>query len=79
MKIIYTTVYVIASVLAIFAIGYGMTSFMGAGALKRHITMSGVYAVCKPSGYDVVCFLDADSKDGGANCLPLKDVGGTCK
>lgn len=52
---------------------------MGAGALKRHITLSGVYSVCKPDGYDVVCFLDADGKEGGMFCLPLSQVGGKCK
>lgn len=52
---------------------------MGDGALKRHITVSGVYSVCKPDGYDVVCFLDADGKDGGMFCLPLQDVGGKCR
>lgn len=54
------------------------TTLMGAGALKRHFTMSGIYAICKPQGYDVVCFSDADGKDGGTNCLPLSLVGGTC-
>lgn len=54
-------------------------SIMGDGALKRKITMSGVYSVCKPDGYDVVCFLDADGKDGGMFCLPLNQVGGKCK
>lgn len=52
---------------------------MGSGALKRHITLSGVYSVCKPDGYDVVCFLDADGKDGGMFCMPLAQVGGKCK
>lgn len=54
-------------------------SIMGDGALKRKITMSGVYSVCKPDGYEVVCFLDADGKDGGMFCLPLSQVGGKCK
>jgi len=53
--------------------------FMGSGGFKRMITITGVYAVCKPSGYDAVCFLDADSSNGGLNCLPLSQVGGECK
>jgi hypothetical protein len=52
---------------------------MGEGALKRHITMSGVYAICKPEGYDVVCFLDADGKEGGLSCVPLAQAGGKCQ
>lgn len=52
---------------------------MGEGALKRHITLSGIYSICKPDGYEVVCFLDADGKDGGMFCLPLSQVGGKCK
>lgn len=51
----------------------------GDGAIKRHITMSGVYSVCKPDGYDVVCFLDADGKDGGLFCMPLSQAGGKCR
>jgi hypothetical protein len=51
---------------------------MGEGALKRHVTISGVYSVCRPDGYDVVCFLDADGKEGGMFCLPLAQVGGKC-
>lgn len=52
---------------------------MGAGGFKRMVTVSGVYAVCKPQGYDVVCFLDADSKDGGMACVPLSLAGGECR
>lgn len=52
---------------------------MGEGALKRHVTISGVYSVCRPDGYDVVCFLDADGRDGGMFCLPLSQVGGKCR
>lgn len=52
---------------------------MGAGGFKRMVTVTGIYAVCRPGGYDAVCFLDADSKDGGLSCLPLTSVGGSCK
>lgn len=51
----------------------------GDGALKRHMTMSGVYSICKPDGYPVVCFADADGKDGGLFCMPLSQLGGQCK
>lgn len=49
---------------------------IGPGAFRRHITMSGIYSVCKPDGYPTVCFLDADSKDGGLSCMPYN---GECK
>lgn len=51
----------------------------GDGAIKRTMTVSGIYSVCKPDGYDVVCFLDADGPDGGLFCMPLSQVGGQCK
>jgi hypothetical protein len=51
----------------------------GDGALKRHVTMSGIYSICKPDGYPVVCFADADGKDGGLYCMPLSEVGGECR
>jgi len=50
----------------------------GDGALKRHFTLSGIYSICKPDGYPVVCFADADGKDGGIFCMPLADAGGQC-
>lgn len=60
-------------------IGLGFWSTLGDGGLKRMVTMSGIYAVCKPGGYDAVCFLDADSREGGLSCLPLAQIGGECK
>lgn len=60
----------------------GVTLFLAAcgdGALKRHLTLSGIYSVCRPDGYPVVCFMDADGKNGGLFCMPLSEVGGTCK
>ena len=50
----------------------------GDGALKRQFTVGGVYSICKPDGYPVVCFADADGKDGGLFCMPLSEVGGKC-
>lgn len=58
---------------------FAVWEMMGAGGFKRMVTLTGVYAVCKPGGYDAVCFLDADSKQGGLSCLPLSAVGGGCK
>lgn len=49
---------------------------IGAGGFKRMVTLTGVYAVCKPNGYDAICFLDADSKQGGLSCIPYS---GECK
>lgn len=50
----------------------------GDGAFKRQFTMKGLYSICKPDGYPVVCFADADGKDGGLFCMPLSEVGGKC-
>lgn len=50
----------------------------GDGAFKRQFTVAGIYTVCKPHGYPVVCFADADSKDGGLFCMPLAEAGGKC-
>ena len=50
----------------------------GDGALKRQLTMAGIYSICKPDGYPVVCFADADGKEGGLFCMPLAAVGGKC-
>ncbi len=54
----------------ILIIGLVMFSMMGAGGFKRMTTLTGIYAVCRPNGYDAICFLDADSKDGGLSCIP---------
>jgi hypothetical protein len=51
----------------------------GDGAFGRITTVAGLYTVCKPDGYPVVCFLDADSNQGGLFCMPLSQVGGECK
>lgn len=56
-----------------------VVEMMGAGGFKRMVTLTGIYGICKPGGYEAVCFLDADSKDGGLSCLPLAQVGGECR
>lgn len=56
----------------------GGSTMLGSGGLERMVKISGIYPICKPKGYDVVCFLDADSKDGGMSCIPLSQAGGKC-
>ncbi len=58
--------------------GLALLAGCGDGALKRQFTLAGVYSICKPDGYPVVCFADADGKDGGLYCMPLSEVGGKC-
>lgn len=70
--------YYILSLFLLFCFGAAIYGMLGAGGYKRLVTISGVYAVCKPAGYDAVCFLDASSKDGGLSCIPLSLAGGTC-
>lgn len=68
--------------LAIITLCCGVIALLAAcgdGALKRQFTVAGIYSICKPDGYPVVCFADADGKEGGLFCMPLKDVGGECK
>lgn len=57
--------------IVIFTIIFALWGMMGAGGFKRMVTLTGVYAVCKPGGYGAVCFLDADSKQGGLSCIPF--------
>lgn len=66
---------------AVFAIGLVVIFLLagcGDGALKRQFTVAGIYSICKPDGYPVVCFADADGKEGGLFCMPLEAVGGKC-
>jgi hypothetical protein len=76
-NIIFTYAAIVLAIVLL--IGLTLYFIMGEGALKRHLTISGVYSVCKPDGYDVVCFLDADGKEGGMSCLPLSAAGGKCQ
>lgn len=71
--------HIIITVIISIILGLSLHFFFGSGAFERHLTISGVYAVCKPKGYDAVCFLDADDKQGGLSCLPLSAVGGKCQ
>lgn len=67
----------IGTLVAVIAV-WAIFAFSGDGSFKRMTTFSGVYSICKPDGYDVVCFLDADGAEGGVFCLPLSQVGGKC-
>ena len=69
----------VIAIAAIAAIAGVVILVSGDGGFKRMVTISGVYSVCKPGGYDAVCFLDADGHDGGLSCLPLSQVGGACR
>lgn len=57
----------LAAAIVIIAITYFLT---GDGGFRRVITISGIYPILRPGGYDVVCFADADGKEGGLSCLP---------
>ncbi|MGQ0527672.1 MAG: hypothetical protein ACT4OY_06570 [Alphaproteobacteria bacterium] len=70
MKVLFLTLALIVSA--------AVLASCGDGALKRTFTLSGIYTICKPDGYPVVCFLDADGKQGGLFCMPLSQVGGAC-
>lgn len=74
-KIIIGTIFIILSWL----VGKLLVDMTGAGGFKRMVTITGVYSVCRPDKYDVVCFLDADSKQGAMSCIPLANIGGECK
>lgn len=74
-------VWTIIACIIIVALGWlGRIYFgIGPGAFKRHLTMSGIITVCRPNGYDAVCFMDADNDQGGLSCLSLTSVGGQCR
>ena len=61
------------------AAAWAVVAVTGDGSFKRMVTLSGVYSVCRPDGYDVVCFLDADGKEGGLFCMALSEAGGECR
>lgn len=52
---------------------------IGDGGFRRAVTISGIYPILRPGGYDVVCFADSDSKEGGLSCLPCSLAGGLCR
>lgn len=69
----------VSTVLLIIALATILSLLMGSGGFKRMVTITGIYSICRPDKYDVVCFLDADSKEGGLFCMPLSQIGGECK
>ena len=56
------------------------TFLRGNGGLTRMVSVTGIYAVCKPKDYDVVCFNQAGS-DTAPYCMRLSDAtsDGKCK
>jgi hypothetical protein len=69
---------ILFTALALAMVAFWITfELTGAGSFKRLVTISGIYPVCKPGGYNVVCFLDADSRQDGPSCLPLEDISPT--
>lgn len=64
---------------SVMMVGLIASSVTGTGAFRRAVTLSWIYSICRPDGYDVVCFLDADGHDGGMFCLPLSSIGNKCK
>jgi len=48
--------------------------FSGEGGLARMTTISGIYAVDKPEGYPVVCFVDKSA--GAMSCVPMSFMKG---
>jgi len=53
---------------------------LGSGTITKLTTISGVYAVCKPEGYNVVCFGIARNSET-LSCIPLSQAtkNGECK
>ena len=63
---------IIGSLVALLVIFGFLSLFSGDGGLKRLTTISGVYTVEKPDGYNVVCFMEKGGN--GMQCLPLTQV-----
>jgi len=70
---------IVIVVFLIFLFMLGLITIIGPGAFERNTTLGGIYAVCKPRGYDVVCFGDKSGSDGGVSCVPLSLAGNECK
>lgn len=66
----------VAVLIFLFVVAFNI---IGPGALERKFTLGGIYATCKPHGYDVVCFGDKAGTDGGVSCVPLSLAGGECR
>lgn len=70
-------VHIIIAIGATLILILALSLMTGSGAWQRRLTISGIYAVCQPSGYQAVCFVD--KAGGGMSCLALNQVGGECK
>lgn len=49
-------------------------TMIGPGWFSRITTLSGVYVVVRPDGYDAACFGDSGHRDGGLSCLPCSQI-----
>lgn len=68
-------IYVVtAALIVICAIAVCLVGMSGSGGMERMTTLTGVYSICKPDGYDAVCF--ANKSGGGFSCVPFS---GVCK
>ncbi len=66
--------YIISGIILIIFIVIFVTAviFNGDGGFKEMTTISGIYAVEKPQGYEVVCFVKKSS--GEIDCLTIKEI-----
>jgi hypothetical protein len=66
----------ILSLAALFLLFAGWVVFLrGSGGLSRMVSLTGITPVCRPGGYDVVCFQHAS--EPGISCVPLN--GALCR
>lgn len=65
----------IGTAVAIVAVIFFVAALLlnGDGGFKRMTTMSGIYAVERPAGHDVVCFVERSS--GAMDCIKEPDGG----
>lgn len=61
---------VAAVVVAVFA---GILILTGDGGLARMTTLSGIYAVERPGGHPVVCFVERAAS--AMDCVPMSQMG----
>ena len=60
--------------LLLMVLGAGWLTFRGEGAWKNTLTFGGIYSVCKPDKYEVVCFVHKGAS--AMSCIPYQ---GVCK
>lgn len=62
----------VAAVIIVCLLVWGVSFLFGDGGFQRMTTLSGIYAVERPSGYNVVCFVERSY--GAMQCLPYSEV-----